>query len=98
MPRVLAVAAVVLLLVSLAAPGLEAFSGCATPCPDDDEAGRCSDGLCCSCCTYAAPATVRPSAVFRPGEVTADRIAPAAMPLPDGEGRGLLHVPKPILF
>ena len=97
MRRVLTLAALVLLVAGLLAPGLEAFAGCAEACPDDDDAGRCADGLCCSCCTFAAPATVHASVVPWPAESTSDGIPPAIVTLPAGEGRGVLHVPKPTL-
>ncbi len=97
MRRVLTLAALVLLVAGLLAPGLEAFAGCAEACPDDDDAGRCADGLCCSCCTYAAPAAVRPSVLPWPFEATSHGIPATIVTLPAGEGRGVLHVPKATL-
>jgi hypothetical protein len=97
MRRVLTLAALVLLVAGLLAPGLEAFAGCAEACPDDDDAGRCADGLCCSCCTFAAPATVRPQVAPWPGMAASERIPHAITTLPAGEGRGVLHVPKTTL-
>jgi hypothetical protein len=98
MQRLFSVAALLLLFAALAAPGLEAFAGCAEGCSDDDSGGRCADGVCCSCCTYAAPATVGPSVMPSPGATSSDRILPTISTPAAGEGRGPLHVPKPALF
>jgi len=96
MHRVVALVAVALLLAGLVAPGVEAIAGCAQSCPDDDTERRCADGMCCSCCMYAAPATLGPQAKAAPPVLSSAATMPiGAAPLA-GERNDLLHVPKAI--
>jgi hypothetical protein len=95
MRRATVLLALVLLLLGAVAPLAEAITGCVTGCPDDDATGHCGDSTCCSCCVYAAPATV-------PGPALAADAAPSSAIVPDSvlralsvDPRGLLQVPKP---
>jgi hypothetical protein len=96
MQRVVALTAIVLLFAAVAAPGVEAFLGCAQACPDDDAGGRCADGMCCSCCMYAGPVVLGAHSSAAPMNRSTRAVglrAPAVLP---GEPVELLHVPKTI--
>jgi hypothetical protein len=96
MPRVVALIAVALLLAGLVAPGVEAMTGCAQACPDDDAQRHCADGMCCSCCMYAAPATLAVGAIAAPAGLSSATAVPTDPATRPGEGDDLLHVPKAI--
>jgi hypothetical protein len=94
MRRATALLALVLVLLGAVAPLAEAMTGCVTGCPDDDATGHCGDATCCSCCVYAAPATV-------PAPALAADAASSTAVVPDTvsrtlsvDPRGLLQVPK----
>ena len=94
MRRTTALLALVLVLLGAVAPLAEALTGCVTGCPDDDASGRCGDATCCSCCVYAAPATVPAPGVC--ASVPRSTLVPpeiASRPL-TAHSRDLLHVPK----
>ena len=93
MRALLVMIAVSLVLAALVAPGVEAVTGCAQTCPDDDSSGRCPDSLCCSCCIHGMPATL-----MSRGGVAGARVSTA---IPSGRSAALagvnpavLHVPK----
>ena len=94
MRRATALLALVLVLLGVVAPLAEAMTSCVPGCHDDDAAGHCGDASCCSCCVYAAPATVPAPALASDAAlssaVTADRVShPVSV-----DPRDLLQVPK----
>lgn len=99
-----------LLLIALIALGtnvLEPLLGplaqvCAQPCPDDDEAGRCTpDCTDYTCCGHRTPgmalmpATSGLSFLMQSHEVHA---LPLPLPPDDPDGRAVRHVPKDALL
>jgi hypothetical protein len=94
MRRSMALLTLVLVLFGAVAPLAEAVTGCATSCPDDDAAGSCGDATCCSCCIYAAPATVpAPALAIDAAASTVVASDPLLHPL-SVDPRDLLQVPK----
>jgi hypothetical protein len=94
MRRSTALLALVLVLLGAVAPLAEAMTGCVTGCPDDDARGRCGDAMCCSCCVYAAPATVpAPTLAADSRGSTGVMTEPLPHPL-SVDPRDLLQVPK----
>ena len=88
------VALALVLLLGALAPLAESTMGCVAGCPDDDATGRCHDAVCCSCCAYAAPATVpAPTLAADAAPSTAVAVDPVSHPL-SVDPRELLQVPK----
>jgi hypothetical protein len=98
MRRPTAILALVLVFLGAVAPLAEAVTGCVTGCPDDDAGGRCGDATCCSCCVYAAPATVPSPGVS--ASIPRSTLVPleAASRPHAAHSRGPLHVPKASLI
>lgn len=94
MRRSTALLALVLVLLGAVAPLAEAVTGCVTGCPDDDATGRCGDAMCCSCCVYAAPATVPAPAPASDAALSTAVAADAVSHPLSVDPRDLLQVPK----
>lgn len=86
--------ALVLVLLGAVAPLAEAVTGCVTWCPDDDAKGRCGDAMCCSCCVYAAPATVPTPALAPDGPGSTGLMTDSLRHPLSVDPRDLLQVPK----
>ena len=94
MRRSTALLALVLVLLGAVAPLAEAVTGCVTGCPDDDANGRCGDATCCSCCVYAAPATIPAPALAADVAPSTAIVSDTVSPTLSVDPRGLLQVPK----
>jgi hypothetical protein len=91
-----AVLAIVLLLLSVAAPGVEAIAGCLEACPDEAPQQRtCSDEVCCSCCVHAGPLFAALPLPAPPVDCVGVALHPDGPSVPTDEPSGILHVPKP---
>src|SRR5262245_19696227 len=95
-PRLTALA-LVLLALTVAAPGIEAVAGCLVPCPEEGPGQSvCYSDLCCSCFVHSGPlSTWLPMPA--PGLVAAGAPSPLAdRSVPLAPPSDILHVPKPL--
>jgi hypothetical protein len=87
--------ALLLVLLSAAAPLADVIEDCRVACTTDSE-DECRVAGCCSCCPAVRfIAAAAPVAARAPDRTTESVVMVAALP-DDAEPRGILHVPRPL--
>lgn len=87
--------ALVLLLLTVASPAIEAVAGCLEPCQDETPGqSQCSYDACCSCCVHAGPLFAALPLPFPTLELVGSATPPEPPRMPVGRSSDILHVPK----
>jgi hypothetical protein len=89
--------ALLLVLLSVAAPVVEAFEDCRVECGPGGE-GECGTDQCCSCCPVERFVMTGDHRSPQSLAATAERLGGPLAVVCDHEPRGILHVPKPHTF
>src|SRR5262245_24453295 len=87
--------AVALLLLTVAAPGIEGCFGALAAGPAESPDQRtCSDEVCCSCCVHVGPLFVSLPIPAPPDDRVGTSVRPHELSLPADPPSRILHVPK----
>jgi hypothetical protein len=82
-----------LAVLAVQATGLTTLGPCWTTCPDDDDAGSCTDENCCDCCLQSRVVVDRSVGVLRAPAAGGLLLAGHVFAPLTSDPRDILHVP-----